>query len=43
MDFRANRDYLYVRNYLIGFHNPDGGCLLRGTNYLNIVYINIGF
>jgi hypothetical protein len=23
MDFRTNRDYLYVQNYLIGFDNSD--------------------
>jgi len=33
MDLRANSDYFPIQNLLTGFHNRDGVCLLRGTDW----------
>jgi hypothetical protein len=33
-DLRTNNDYTSVQHQLAGFHNRDGVCLLRGTNYV---------
>jgi len=38
MDLSTNSDYFPIQHYLTGLYNPDGECLLRGTDYnLNII------
>ena len=34
VDLRTNSDYFPIQHQLTGFHNRDGVCLLRGTDYI---------
>ena len=34
VDLRTKSDYFIVQNWLVGFYNWDGVCLLRGTFYI---------
>jgi len=33
LDLRTNNDYFPIQRQLVGFHNRDGECLQRGTNW----------
>jgi hypothetical protein len=33
VDLRTNSDYFPIQHELTGFYNPDGVCLLRGTDW----------
>ena len=33
VDLRTNSDYFPIQHQLTGFYNPDGVCLLRGTDW----------
>jgi hypothetical protein len=34
VDLRTNSDYFPIQHWLVGFHNRDGVCLLRGTGWM---------
>ena len=34
VDLRTNSDYCTVQHWLTGFCNPEGVCLLRGTDWI---------
>jgi len=36
VNLRTNSDYFPIQNYLSGFYNRDGVCLLRGKNWVFI-------
>ena len=34
VDLRTNSDYFHTQHQLTGFYNPDGMCLLCGTDWI---------
>ena len=38
VDLRTNSDYFTVQHWLVGFYNWDGVCLLRGTDWVYMIF-----
>ena len=41
VDLRTNSDYFPIQHLLTGFYNPDGQCLLRGTDWVFIYNLGV--